>query len=328
MPIAYVGAATPFSATGLGTTFTLNAPAGVAPGQRLYATVACWANGSQKTITATGWTVLNTAYRAVGSDYIQVTVLTRYTEAGDPSSWTATASGSVALRTAGVVAYSGVQETGPRVAATLGNGSSFSTGNVTNATAGSWRLVCGAYFSGSASYDISSNEVSRRWIQAADNSGAVQAASWDSNGTTVAVGTQSRTVSRSANWTCAGAVLILLTPSAGTPASGDLAGTLEHVEGAAEGEVHADATLAGTVANPTAAWSGYGQPPVVTGSFTGALAATTSSLAGHSDVRGTLAGTITPTAEIVAETRVFGVRVVNVEADDRTIKVESRAVAD
>ncbi len=327
MAIAFVAAGTTYSNTAGGTTFTLNKPAGVSAGDRIYALVACWANGSQKTITATGWTVLNTAFRDMGTDELQLTVLTRYVEAGDPASWTATASGTVYLRVALTAAYSGVQETGNRGTSTTGNGSSFSTATVNATEANSWRTVFGAYFSGSASYNISSNETIRRAIEDADNSGAVQAAIWDSNAT-IATGNTSRSVSRSANWTCAASVIVLLEPSTGTPASGDLAGAIAAVEADADGEAHNDATVSASLPAVVAALDGYGQPPTVTGTAAASIPAVTSSLDGGTVVSGSMDAIASVSAEVTGETRFFGIRTIIVEADDRTIEVESRAVAD
>lgn len=325
MPIAYEGAGTPYTATGLGTSFTLNKPSAAAAGMRLYATLACWANGSQKTISATGWTHLNTQYRAVGPDQLQVTVLTRYVESGDPSSWSASASGNVALRVANVVAYSGVQETGPRSGGTAGNGATCSTGSVTNSTTGSWRLVCGAYFSGTANYEIESNEAQRRWMADADNSGAVQAASWDSN-TGVATGSHSRQVSRDANWSIAAGIIILLTPSLGTPASGDWEGTLKKPVAAAVGEVHNDAVAEAELPGLSAALEGEGQPQEAEGGFTAGLRPVEAAAAGGVEPQGSFAGLLPLTVDMRGETRLKGVRVINVDADDRLIKVQSRAV--
>jgi hypothetical protein len=326
VPIAYEGAATPYTATGSGTTFTLNKPAGATAGMRLYATVACW-TASQRTISATGWTHLNTQFRAVSSDGLQVTVLTRYVESGDPASWSATASGTVALRVAGVVAYSGVQSTGNRNGNTAGNGvTTVSTGSVTNETADSWRLVCGAYYSGSANYDIESNEAQRRWIaEAVGGSDAVQAASWDSNAG-VATGSHSRTVNRDAVWSIAAGIIVLLTPSAGTPASGDWAGTLKKPVAAADGEVHNDAVAEAELPGLSAALEGEGQPLEGEGGFTAGLGPVVAAVEGGVEPQGTLAGLLPLTVSMRGETRLFGVRVVNVDADDRVIKVQSRAV--
>lgn len=326
MPIAYEGAGTPFTATGLGTSFTLNKPSGATAGMRLYATLACWANGSQKTISATGWTHLNTVYRAVSSNQLQVTVLTRYVQSGDPDSWTASASGNVALRVAGVVAYSGVQETGNRSGGSAGTGATCSTGSASTTTVGTWRLTCGAYYSGSANYDIECSDPTRRWIaDAVVGSDAVQAASFDSNGT-VSTGSHSRNISRDANWSIGGAVLVLLIPSAGTPASGDWVSTLAPVAADGVGEVHDDATLAAELPGLSVAADGEGQPVEGEGGVTAGLPPVEAAVEAGVEPQGSLAGLLPLTVSMRGETRLKGVRVVNVDADDRVIKVQSRAV--
>jgi hypothetical protein len=327
MAVSFVAAGTTYSATGGGTSFTLNAPAGVAAGDRMYALVACWANGSQKTISATGWTVLNTAYRDAGSDEIQLTVLHRLYQTGDPSSWTATASGTVYLRVAAVAAYRGVFQTGPRGTSSVTGGSSLATATVNNAAANSWRVVFGAYFSGSASYNISSNEVARRALVDADNSGAVQAAIWDSNAG-IATGNTSRTVSRSAAWTAAASVIMTIEPSPGTPASGDLSASVPRLSSAGAGKVHNDAELDAELPSLGFAGDGFGQPPAVDGDVVASLQALSAAGEGGVPVTGTMSATITPSAAVVGETRFFGIRTIVVERDNRTIRVESRAVAD
>lgn len=327
MTIAFVAAGTTYSNTASGTSFTLNKPAGVATGDTMVAAVACWANGSQKTITATGWTVRQTAYRDAVDDQIQLTVLTRVVEAGDPASWTATASGSVFLRTAGVAAYSGVQSIGTSGQTNQASGTSLATATVNNTVDQSWRVHVGACFAGSLSVNIASNETSRRYIVAADNSGAIQQALWDSN-TGIATGNTSRTLSRSSAWECAGNVILMLNNVAGTPASGTWASTLGGIDANGDGEVHDDATVSASLGAVAAAMSGYGQPPVVTGPIASSLGAVAVQATGGTVVSGSLAGSIGVQAEAVGETRAFGVRVIVVERDDRTIRVESRAVAD
>lgn len=331
MPISFRGAGTPYTVTGSGTTFTLNKPAGVVAGDRMFAMVAGWlSSNSPRTITASGWTSLNTvvAQQSSTSDYLQVTLLTRYAGDSEPSSWTATASSSLALRVAGVAAYDGVQETGNRGTSTKNSGgSSFSTATVNVVDTGSWRLVAGAYFSGSAGFNIASNEVSRRWIDDAESGGAVQGAMWDSNGS-VSTGNTSRTVSRSAVWTCAASVIVILEPETGTPAAGDLEGHLPSLEAEGEGRVENPATVSASLPSVEADMEGFGQPPEVTGDVSASLPAVSAAMVGGQDVAGTLDASISLSMEAVGETRFFGVRVINVEHDDRVIEVESRAVAD
>lgn len=327
MAVAFVAAGTVYTATGGSTSITLNAPAGLASGHTMVALVAFWANGSQRTVTCTGWTVQQTAFRDTGSDELQLVMLTRVAGGSEPSSWTATVSGTVYLRVAAVAAYSGVQSLGASGETDVAGATSLATSTVNNDTTGSWRVVLGAYFSGSASYTISSNETSRRFLATADNSGAVQAALWDSN-TGLATGNTSRTVSRSATWTSAGSCILLLEPSTGTPATGTWSSTLAKVEADGDGEIHNDAVV--DVELPAVGFEGdgYGQPPEGEAVVDAALPAVHADMEGGTEVQATLDAVVAVRADVVAETRAFGVRVIVVEADDRTVRVESRAVAD
>ncbi len=329
MAVSFVASGTTFSATSSSTSITINKPAGLADGDVMVAFVAFNTGaGVQRTVTCSGWTVRQNAWFDTGTTEVQVTMLTRSGLASDPASWTATVSGSVSNRISAVSAYRGVQTISVSANGTTGSGSSLSTGTVNNTLANAWRVVCGAYSSGTTNYTISSNETTRRSLVSADDGGTpVEGALWDSNAGIV-TGNTSRTVSRSANWQCAAATIILLHPSTGTPASGTWASTLGHVSSEADGEVHDDATVSATLGAATAAMDGYGQPPVVTGSFACSLGAATASASGGTDVIGTMAGSIGVQADTVGETRAFGERVIRVERDDRTIRVESRAVAD
>lgn len=327
MAISFVAAGTTFSATGGSTSLTLNKPAGVADGDILVAVVAFWANGAQKTVSASGWTVRQTAYRDVSSDQIQITVLTRPALAADPSTWAVTVSGTVYLRVAAVSCYRGVQTIGNSGQTNAASATSLATATVNNTIANSWRITCGAYFAGSLSYTISSNEITRRFLVDSDNSGSVQAALWDSNGGIV-TGNTSRTVSRSSAWTCAGSVILILNEAAGTPASGTLASTLAPVSASVAGEEHNDGTMAASLSPVAAQMDGYGQPPTVSGTMSASLSPVAASIDAANAAVGSLGAIVNIEASLVGETRVFGVRVINVDAEDRTIKVESRGVAD
>lgn len=331
MAIAFVASGTAFTATASGTTFTLNKPAGVATGNIMLAVVAFCANGAQRTVPApTGWTIVNTAYKDNGgADQIQVIVMSKMAAAADPATWTLTASASVTFRTASVTAYSGVQGVGASGIATAGTTTSFATASVAVAVANSWRVVAGAYVSGSASYTISSNESVRRVLATAEDSGAVQAALWDSNGTAVAVGSTSRTVSRSANWAAAAAVILILPPFTGTPASGVMANTLTGVHVDAAGEIHDNAIADIDLGGVTVAFTGAGQPIVGSGTFTVQLGGVGVALTGATVATGVMDTLLPIDFDFVGETRAFGIRVILVEFDkSRIIKVEPRAVED
>ena len=328
MAITFVASATPYTRASSGTGYTLNAPAGVANGDVLLATVAWDPTGSQRSITVpTGWVVLRTQYGSGDTRSIQVALLFREAGPSEPSSWSGSVGASTSAIVTGVSAYRGAQGSLGSNAGSLGLGTSFSTGTVNNTGSGSWRIVAAAYNSGSSSYNISSNEASRRWIEEAEPSFSIQAAQWDSNAP-IATGNTSRTVSRSANWSCAAGIIMVLAASSGTPATGTFSGVTPKVTGAAEGEVHSDGVLSASLPKVTFEGEGLGAPPLVDGDLDGALPRVESSIEGAHDVFGTLGGSIPVTMSAVGETRLFGVRVVQVEADDRVVRVESRAVAD
>lgn len=327
MAISFVAAGTTYSNTAGGTSFTLNKPAGVADGDTLVAVVACWANGSQKTMSSSGWTVRQTAYFDTGDDEVQITLMTRAGLASDPSTWTVTSSGTVYLRVAAVAAYRGVQSVGVSGQTSMGGGTSLSTATVNNSVANSWRVTAGACFASSLSVNISSNEVTRRFIVGADNSGACQTALWDSSAGIV-TGNTSRTVSRSSSWVNAGSVILILNEAAGTPASGSWASTLAKVSAEGDGEVHDDATVSATLPAVAYVGDGLGQPPEADGTVGATLPAVAASFEAGTDVLGTMDAIASVSASVVAETRAFGERVIVVERDDRTIRVESRGVAD
>jgi hypothetical protein len=295
-------------------------------------TVIWDAGGSQRTYTLpTGWTLIKDVYINNGSGItFQMVVAYKTIASGDGSSYAGTISASTATAAACVSAYSGVQGIGTSNSGTAGVATSVSTGSATSAVANSWRVTAGGYSSGSASYTISSNEVSRRSTFTADDSGdtgALQGSLWDSNAT-VAASSFSRTVSRSANWSAGLAAIFYITPVTGTPATGTFENTLAHVTSDAAGEVHDDATVAASLPAVVASLAGYGQPPVVTSDMAAALAPVVAAFEGGTVVSGTLAAGITVSADAEGETRAFGVRVIVVDADDRTIVVESRGVAD
>lgn len=326
MAISFVAAGTSYIRTSSGTSFTWNKPAGVVDGDLLIGFVALRSNNSLTLNQPSGWTWLQAAFTTDDDTGIEIGVAYKFASS-EPSSWNGSVSSSVTYMTGQCVAFRGVQSVLTSGQSSAGATTSFNTATVNNTQSGSWRTVFGAYTSGSDNYNISSNETTRRVIDAAGSSPAVQAAIWDSNGS-IGTGNTSRSVSRSATWSCAAAVIVILRASTGTPASGTWASTLAKVSASSAGEVHNNATLATTLSPVSAAGDGYGQPPVVSGTLGASLAPVTASVAASSAVSGTLDTIVPIGVGIDAETRVFGIRVINVEAEDRTIVVESRAVAD
>src|SRR5690606_20725451 len=164
MAITFVASATPYTRATSGTGYMLNAPAGVANGDILLATVSCAPNGAEQSITVpSGWVVLRTQYGSRDTRSIPVAILILEAGSSEPSSWSGSVGASTSAIVTGVSAYRGAQGSLGSNAGSLGLGTSFSTGTVNNTGSGSWRIVAAAYNSGSSSYNISSNEASRRW---------------------------------------------------------------------------------------------------------------------------------------------------------------------
>jgi hypothetical protein len=328
MAITHVASATPYTRASSGTGYTLNAPAGLASGDVLLATVAWDPTGSQRSITVPeGWVVLRTSYSSGDSRSIQVALLYRQAGPSEPSSWSGSVGASTSAIVTGVSAYRGAQGSLGSNAGSLGPGTSFSTGTVNNTGSGSWRIVAAAYSSSTSNYNITSNEASRRWIEEAEPSFSIQAAQWDSNAA-IATGNTSRTVSRSATWSCAAGIVMVLAASSGTPATGTMSCNLPALSADGEVEVHNDASLTASLPSVAFEGEGFGQPPLVDGVVGATLPLVEASMELGSDVTAELGASIPVSFSGVGETRLFGVRVVQVEADDRVVRVESRAVAD
>lgn len=332
MAIAFVAAGTPYinDAGAGGTSFTLNKPSGVASGDVMVAMIAFWTTAERTITPPSGWTSRQSAYRGSSGDAFQMAMFTRTAGSSEPSSWTASISGAGYLRVAEVVAYSGVQTIGSSSKGTAGSASSVSTGSVTASVTGTRRVVCGAYFDANTNSTISSNETTRRTLGGTDTgAGDVQGAIWDSDDTAVS-GSTSRTVSRSAAWDLAAAAILLLEPSAGTPATGGFTVACSKVtfeDGV--GDVHDDGDMDVQLGSATMDFGGLGQPIPAEGDVDVQLPSVALDFGGNTDVRGSMSLTFLPTVSFVGETRFFGVRVIEVEFDDsRIIEVQSRAVDD
>ncbi len=334
MAISYVGVSTAWTSTASSTSFTINKPAGTLADGDLMIAVLSWSTGSSTndlTVTApSGWTKQDEAYNGGDGFDHQIAVMTRTYVSGDPSTWSGTLSGSSAkVKVSGTVAYRGVQNILAKgTSSTAYPNTSYSTATVNNTQTGSWRFVAAGYESSSLTYSMNTNEVQSRLLAGDVNVGdAVQLRMADSNGT-IGTGNTSRTISRSGAFDASCSWIGILQASTGTPVTGDLADTLPSLTTAADGAVTINGTASATTPSVSAAASGYGQPPVVTGTADATLPSLSASGAGHTDVRGSMVASVLPLVDFQAETRQFGVRVILVEADDRTIRVESRGVAD
>jgi hypothetical protein len=88
------------------------------------------------------------------------------------------------------------------------------------------------------------------------------------------------------------------------------------------------ATMASTLGGASFVGDGFGQPPVATGTATSTLGGASASMSGATDVSGVMDAAILPLVSFQVETRVFGVRVITVDLDNRTVVVPSRGVDD
>lgn len=334
MAISYVGVSTAWTSTAASTSFTINKPAGTLQDGDLMIAVLSWTTGSSTsdlTVTApSGWTKQDEAYNGGDGFDHQIAVMTRTYATGDPSTWSGTLSGSSAkVKVSGTVAYRGVQNILAKgTSSTAYPNTSYSTATVNNTQSGSWRFVTAGYESASLTYSMNTNEVQSRLLAGDTNSGDnVQLRIADSNGA-ISTGNTSRTVSRSAAFDASCSWIGILREATATPTTGTMSNSLASVSAAGDGAVTDSGTMAATTPSVAALGDGYGQPPVVTGPAALTTPSVAAAAAGHTDVRGGMAASVVPSVSAVGETRVVGVRVINVEADDRTIVVESRGVAD
>lgn len=329
MAISFVSAGATFTRTSSGTGFTINKPSGLAAGDLMLALVAFAGSATELSVTnPSGWTTVRVGYRDDGNDSVQFVVLSRQATSSEPSSWAGSISSSNTRMLAGAVAYRGVQS----ILATGTSGStlasSYSTVALNNTVSGARRVVMAAYVSSTDNYNLSSNETSNRFlaVTGSDSPGA-QAACWDSNGA-VAVGSTSRTVSRSQVWSVSIACILLLEPAPLVSASGTFSLSLSSPTASAAATANDPATVAVSLGPVTQAFTGAGAPVAGSGTVGVQLSPVSMSAAGLLPVSGTMSAMVLPAIGFVGETRVFGVRVIVVDADNRTIAVPSRGVED
>lgn len=334
MAISFVAASSMWSSTATSTSFTLNVPAGTASGDFMVAVLA-WSTGSTvadlSVATApSGWTVQNDVYNGGDGFDGQLAILTKFATGSEPSSYSGSLGASSAkIKVSTVAAYRGVQGLLTKgTSSTAYPTTSYSTATVNNTVANSWRIVAGMYESASLAYSLNTNEVTSRALVGDGNSGSgdyVQVRVADS-GAAIATGNTSRTFSRSQTFDASCAWIGILQETAGTPASGTLAQTLSGVTLAVAGEVHNDGTLAQSLSGVSMDFAGFGAPPDITGTFAQSLGGVSVDVTAALPPSGTLDMAILPNVQFSTETRVFGNRVITVEADDRRIVVPSRGV--
>lgn len=337
MAISFIGVSTMWSSSASSTSFTLNKPAGSLTDGDLMIAFLTWTTGSTDTdltVTApSGWTKQDDVFNAGDGWDSNLAVFTRSYVAGDPSTWAGTLSATSAkVKVSTTVAYRGVQSILAKgTSSVAGPGTtSYSTATVNNTQANSWRVVGACYESASLTYSMNTNEVQSRALNGDSNSGSadfIQLRIADSNGG-IATGNTSRTVSRSAAFDASCSWIGLLREATGTAASGTFGISLGGVSMAASATVDDPATMAMTLGSVTEAFDGFGTPPAVSGSFAATLGGVTMDGEAGVPPMGSISMGDLCSIQINAETRVYGVRVINVEADDRTIRVPSRGVDD
>lgn len=336
MAISYVGVSTMWSSSASSTSFTINKPAGSLTDGDLMIAVLAWSTGATDTdlgVTApSGWTKQDEVFNAGDGWDSQLCVMTKAYASGDPSSWSGTLSSTSAkIKVSAVSAYRGVQSILAKGTSSAAYGTtSYSTATVNNTVANSWRFTTACYESGSLTYSMNTNEASSRALVGDVNSGTndnVQLRLADSNAA-VATGNHSRTCSRSQNWDASCSWIAILREATGTAATGTVGITLGRVSAAFDATAEDPATMAMTLGHVSAAMDGYGQPPVVSGTATMQLGGVSEAFAAGVPPMGSMTMANLCSIAFSVETRVFGIRVISIDADDRSITVPSRGVDD
>ena len=335
MAISYVASATGES-TASNSSFVLNKPSGVQDGDLLVAVVAVYPGPSESAVTftaPTGWTKVTQvdSVSARPSFPICLGIFKRSALAADGSTWTGSYSRSLAQPEVTLVtAYRGASDVGNYSTNSSGSTSSMGTNSVTNPSGGTsnWLVIAGTYTAGSDSNRITCSATStsraNEWLIDGDFD-TVEARLWDTNAT-IATGSHSRTISRSGGWDSACSCIMILEALDSTPITGDLSGTLPQPTSEGVGEVHNDATVDADVPLVSADMAGEGQPQPADGPIDATVPMVSFEGDGNTDVRGTLSASIIPSVSFAGETVPFGIRVIAVEAEDRTIAVPSRGV--
>jgi hypothetical protein len=340
MAISFV-AATDAHSNSSGTSLSIDKPAGAAAGDVVIIAVGTTSDSfsSAEVFTApSGFTKQSTVNTTNGFE-AALCVMSKILDGSEGSSFTVSWTPSSRNYTACAAAYRGASGT------FLAQGTSnemietppLSTASVNNTDAASWRITVGYFADGAEvglSGSMSTNEVSRR---APASGGTIQNDSgyyhgmqfYDSNGA-IATGSSNRsfTLSGASAWTAITWIGVLEAGSA-TPATGVVNATLPAVTGSLGGDVNVPGTLSCTLPSVTATGAGFGQPPPVDGSMAATLPSVTATADGGVPISGTLNAPIPIAFNGVGETRVFGTRVITVEADEsRRILVQSRGVDD
>lgn len=334
MAITFIGVSTKYSSTASSTAYTINRPAGSLTDGDLMIAVLAWTTGATNTdLTCTapsGWTKQDEVFNAGDGYDSQLCVMTRSYVSGDPSTWAGSLSSTAAkVKVSGTTAYRGVQSILAKGTSSAALGTSYSTATVNNSVANSWRFTTAAYESGSLNYTMNTNETTSRALYDDLDGGVgnVQLRIADSNAA-ISTGNTSRTCSRSANWDASTSWIGILREATGTAATGTFNLSLGGVTMTADATATVTGTSAITLGNVTEAFDGFGTPPAVTGTFALQLSSVSEAFVGNRPVTGVMDMAVLPTINMSVETRIFGVRVIEIDADDRTIVVQSRGVDD
>lgn len=312
MAISYVGSGS--GTGGSSSSFTIYKPTGTASGDFMIAIVALdtvTGGGGDRTFSPpSGWVSEGHRY---SSPNCVIEIMRRTAGSSEPATWGGTFSGGTAGYVASITAtYRGAVGIVADGVSSVGSATSFNTASVSNPTATNWRIVAGAYVSGSTSYAIASNEV--RNLRRQSNT-YVEAGIWDSNGT-IGTGSTSRNVSRGAVWESATSWIGILDATDGAAVTGSLACTLPFLAVAASATLEFVSTMSTSLPAPGVDMSGIASPP--SGPMDVVILPVVE-VETYVDTEGTLDVVCLLVVEAVAETRSFGIRVVTPEREYRTI---------
>lgn len=332
--VAQRGTATSATASNA-TSVTATKPTGVIAGDLL---LAVFANADQATTMPSGWTQLfyDTANATTGHTW-GAGVHYKIATASEPTNYTFSVASSAPLVLT-LTAWSGVDPTAP-IGTNYAEVASAAltephTGPTATVGAANGRLVYlrSVRFAGSTpvTYSTASGTVSELVDVGIFSGGSVSystamwadLADFTSSGSKTGLAT-SASAAESDNLEATIALKSNILPSTAT-----VTATLPKASVSLSGSLHFDATIAATLPSVTSLWTGAGQPVVGSATVAVVLPKLSSSIAGAEVAFGVIAVGILPSVSILAETRVFGSRVITVDEDDRTIQVASRAEDD
>jgi hypothetical protein len=300
----------------------------VATGDYLIAFVAVYlpAGAEQVTITPpAGWVTLSTVF-VDGAQPHQMNVMVRTVQSGDPTGWFASLNVFTSLQTTVTVAYRGATGVVSSNFRDAQQATTLITGSVTTSSIYSWIVAAGSYEAANASWSLEAatsdgkhvDERIARSVTATLSTGepiAIEITAFDS-GTPPGAGTHQYTVFRGAAWEAAAAWIGVLNAS-DTSTSGTVSMSMPRPSVNFDCVFGTQGPLSATLPFPTMEdWTGVASPPE--GPLS-ALVVPDMSLEGTQAVFGTMTCLITPVVASVGETRLFGSRVVIIEAEDRTV---------